>query len=81
MDMSVTVNREDEELYRKAASLITEVIGNYTERYKGLKSEKEIHYMALVDIALRHAFEKKRNDVTPLLDILSGFTKEIKSSL
>ena len=30
-DMAVKINRDDEELYRKSATLITEVVGNYTQ--------------------------------------------------
>lgn len=78
IDMSVKIPRADEELYRRAASLITEVLSNYNEHYKGLKSDKEIHYMALVDIALRLGREQQRNDITPMLDILSAYSREIK---
>lgn len=78
-DMSVRINRSDEELYRNAATHITEAVGNYTDYYKGLKSEKEILYMALVDIALRYEREAKRNDVTPYSDVLKKLTSEIEA--
>ena len=51
--ISVNINREDEEYYRKAEKLITTVVNSYASVYKGRKSEKEILYMALIDIALR----------------------------
>jgi len=80
-DMAVKINRQDEEMYRNAATLITEVVGSYTDYYKGLKSEKEIHYMALVDIALRFQRESKRNDITPFSDVLKQLTGEINAVL
>lgn len=79
--MSVRIPRQDEELYRRAATNITEVVGNYTSYYKGLKSEKEILYMALVDIALRYEREARRNDVTPYSDVMNELTSMIKTVL
>lgn len=81
IDMAVTIDRKDEEIYRRAATLISEVIGMYTEHYKGLKSDKEIHYMALVDISLRLMREQQRNDVQPMLDILGSLNKEVEEVL
>ncbi|MCM1077991.1 MAG: cell division protein ZapA [Bacteroidales bacterium] len=80
-DMAVKIDRQDEEMYRHLASLITEVIGSYTSYYKGLKSEKEILYMALVDIALRYEREAKRNDVTPISDAIKKLSAEITEVL
>lgn len=77
--MSVRIDRSEEELYRRAATNITEAVGNYSNYYKGLKSEKEILYMALVDIALRYEREVKRNDVTPYSDVLKKLTSEIEA--
>lgn len=76
-DMAVRIDRSDEEMYRRAAMNITEAVGNYTDYYKGLKSEKEILYMALVDIALRYEREARRNDVTPYSDAIKKLTDEI----
>lgn len=78
-DMSVRINRADEEMYRNAATNITEAVGNYTSYYKGLKSEKEILYMALVDIALRYEREARRNDITPYSEVLAKLTSEIEA--
>lgn len=80
-DMMVRVDRAEEELYRKSAQLITEVLGSYSQHYKGAKSEKDIMYMALVDISLRYERESKRNDVTPYSDMLEKLTGEIKEAL
>lgn len=80
-DMNVKINREDEEMYRKGATLITEVVGSYMDYYKGLKSDKDILYMALVDIVLRFQREAKRNDVTPFSKILAELSTEITDAL
>lgn len=80
-DMAVKISRDDEEMYRKTATLITQVVGDYTSYYKGLKSEKEILYMALVDITMRYQREAVRNDVQPISDVLEKLTQEIKSVL
>ncbi len=79
--ITVNVNREEEEYYRKSEKLITQVIGSYTSVYKGKKSEKEILYMALVDIALRYQKEAARNDTVPYSDILVKLTSEIEEAL
>lgn len=77
MEIPVTINREDEELYRKIGVLISRVVASYMEKYKGLKSDKEIFYMALINIALRYGREAKRNDLEPLLGTLANLQKEI----
>ena len=80
-DMAVKINRSDEEMYRNAATLITEVVNNYTTYCKGPKSEKEILYMALVDITLRYEREAKRNDITPYSEALKQLSSEINAAL
>lgn len=80
-DMAVKIDRKDEEMYRKAATLITEVVGSYSNYYKGLKSDKDILYMALVDIALRYEREAGRNDIVPYSDVLKQLTDEINAVL
>lgn len=79
--MTVRVNRADEELYRKAATLITEAVGNYASVYKGLKSEKDILYMALVDVALRYEREALRNDTAPYSDTMRQLAGEIDTAM
>ena len=79
--ISVNINREDEEYYRKAEKLITTGVNSYASVYKGRKSEKEILYMALIDIALRYQKEAARNDTLPYSDILGQLTSEIEDAL
>ena len=80
-DMSVTIPRADEGCYRLGAKLIADVVNSYSSVYKGRKSEKEILYMALIDIALRYEKEAKRHDVVPVTDILTKLTVEIEEAL
>ena len=60
-DLSVRIPREDEEYYRKSAKLIDDIVNSYTKIFKGRKSDKEILYMALIDVALRYEKESDRN--------------------
>ena len=79
--MSVNIVREDEQDYRDAASQITETVNTYASIFKGRKSEKEILYMALIDIALRLRKESRRNDTAPYSDILEKLTSEIEEAM
>ena len=80
-DMPVNVRPEEEPLYRDAASLITSTVNAYASRYKGIKGEKDILYMALVDIALRYEMQLSRNDTQPYREMLSKLTSEIEDTL
>ena len=80
-DLSVNIPRDDEEYYRKSAKLINDIVNSYSKIFKGRKSDKEILYMALIDIALRYEKEVGRNDTQPYDDILSKLTSEIEDAL
>lgn len=80
-DLSVRIPREDEEYYRKSANLIDDIVNSYTKIFKGRKSDKEILYMALIDVALRYEKESDRNDTKPYDDILEKLTSEIEDAL
>jgi len=82
-DTVVTVNvpREDEPLYRKDAELINELLNIYYSNFKGIKSDKEIVYFAMIDLGLRLQRELQRNDTKPYADILQQLTSEIESEL
>ena len=80
-DLSVRIPREDEEYYRKSAKLIDDIVNSYTKIYKGLKSDKEILYMALLDVALRYEKEEGKNDTQPYNEILEKLTAEIEDAL
>ena len=80
-DMPVIIDRENEFTYREAAKDINEAINAYSEVFKGKKSDKEILYMALIDIAYNYELQKSRNDTAPVNDILSQITSEIEEAL
>ena len=81
-EMSVMVFPHEEEAYRKAAKLINDTVNTY---YKVLadrgKSDVDILYAALLDIAVRLSKESKRNDTAPYSDILSKLNSEIEEAL
>ena len=80
-EIPVNVYRDEEELYRKAAKLITETVNLYASHFRGQKSDKELLYMSLIDIALKYEREAKRNDAGPVNDILAKLTSEVESAL
>ena len=80
-DIPVKVDREDEYFYREAAKLISSTVNKYAEVFKTKKSEKEILYMAMIDIALHYEKEKGNNDTSEYDNILSSLTKEIERVL
>lgn len=74
-EISVNVPRDEEVFYRRAAKEITDTINTYASIFNGRKTEKELMYMALIDIALRH--EKEKN----VEDVLQSLIKEIEDVL
>lgn len=80
-DLTVRIPREDEEYYRKSAKLIDDIVNSYTKIFKGRKSDKEILYMALLDVALRYEKEEGKNDTQPYNEILEKLTAEIEDAL
>ena len=80
-DLSVKIPREDEEYYRKSGKLINDIVNSYSKIFKGRKSDKEILYMALIDVALRFEKESDKNDTQPYNDILNKLTAEIEDTL
>ena len=66
---TVHTKREDEESYRKSAKL------------KGIKSEKDIQLMVMLDIAMRYEQTAGRNDTKPYIETLQTLTEEIESAL
>lgn len=80
-EIPIRIDREEEEIYRRAASLVTSIVNVYSNRAQGKRGTIEILYMALVDIALKYEKEAKRNDTKPFHDILTTLTKEIEDAL
>ena len=77
-EIEVTI---DEELYRRAAKLITDRYNAYAQAYKGRKGEHTIALMTLIDIALLHERERSKNDTAPYDDVLAKLTSEIEEAL
>ncbi|MCR4583491.1 MAG: cell division protein ZapA [Prevotella sp.] len=80
-DIDVTVDREEEAYYRRAADLVTKRYNAYAQRYSGRKGEHTISLMTLVDIALLYERERGKNDTAPYDDILKKLTDEIEAAL
>jgi len=80
-EFPVRIPREEEEYYRKAAKLISDTVNSYAAVFKGQKEDKDLLYMALIDIALRYEKEQGRNDTAPFNDILGKLTSEIEDVL
>ena len=58
-----------------------DTINTYSTLFKGKKGDKDIIYMAMLDIALRYKKEGVRNDTAPFNDILNKLTSEIEDAL
>lgn len=79
--ISIMVPKEQESNYREAGKMINDRLNAYFSAYKGLKSDKEIIYYAMIDIALRCVAESRKNDVSPITDVLTALTAEIEDAL
>lgn len=80
-DIPVNVFPDDEPFCRNAAKLITDKVNQFSEIYRHSRSEKDILYMAMLDIAINLELEKAKNDTEPYDDILSKITDEIEDAL
>lgn len=80
-DIRVNVLPDDEPFCRNAAKLITDTVNQFSEVYKKSRSEKEILYMAMLDIAINLEIEKSSNDTQPYDNILSKLTAEVEEAL
>ncbi len=80
-DVHVSIEREDEAYYRRAAKLVSERYGAYAQVFKGRKGDHSIALMTLIEIALRYEKELDRNDTSPYDKILGKLTAEIEDAL
>ena len=80
-EIDVTINREDEALYRAAAAYITKRYNVYAHSFNGKKSNHTIALMVMVDIALRLERELRRNDTAPFDDVIAALTDELEQVL
>ena len=56
-EINVTINRDEEELYRAAAKMITDRYNVYAKLFKGRKGDHTIALMTLIDVALQYQRE------------------------
>ena len=76
-EINVTINREEEELDRSAAKMITDRYNVYAKLFKGRKGDHTIALMTLIDVALQYQREHSRNDTAPYDEVLSQLSAEI----
>ena len=79
-EIEVTVDRADEEYYRRAAKLITDRYNAYAQAYKGRKGEHTISLMTLIDISLMYEHQRAKNDTAPYESVLAKLTSEIEEA-
>ena len=80
-DMELNVPYEKEGYYRDCAKIINDAINLYAGHFKGKKSDKQILYMAFIDIAERYVEEHQKHNEIPFVDMLSKLTSEIDDAL
>lgn len=80
-DISVIIDREDEEFYRKAAKLITDRYNAYAGRFKGHKTDHTVALMTLIDVAFTYEKQLVNNDTSPYDNVLARLTAEIEEAL
>ena len=76
----MTINRKDEELYRKAATMINEKVNTYRERVPGGKREDYI-VMVAYEFAFELANKRWENDTLPYQKKLEELTRELEERL
>ena len=76
-EINVTINRDEEELYRAAAKMITDRYNVYAKLFQGRKGDHTIALMTLIDVALQYQREHTRNDTSPYETVLSQLSAEI----
>lgn len=76
----ITVRRDQEDVYRKAARLINEKLGRYEQSYPNLSYERYTS-VALLDFAVQVIQTQKQKDQSPYEDVVKRLTEEIAQLL
>ena len=76
----ITVRRDQEEVYRKAARLINEKLGRYEQSYPNLSYERYTS-VAVLDFAVQVIQTQKQKDQSPYEDVVKRLTEEIAQLL
>jgi len=77
---SITVQREQEELYRKAARMINEKLRRYEQSYPNLSYERYMS-VALLDFAVQVLQYQNAKDESPYTDTLARLSDELTALL
>ena len=80
-ELALTIKKEQEEYYRSAAKLIIEKVNSYSKLYTGKRSEKDILFMSMLDIAFHYKIEEARNNTEPFIVIFDKLTSEIEETI
>ena len=76
----ITVRRDQEEVYRKAARQINENLGRYEQSYPNLSYERYTS-VALLDFAVQVIQSQMQKDQSPYEDVVKRLTDEITQLL
>lgn len=76
----LTIQREEEEFIRKAASRINELITKYKKRFSNDKTDDYLS-MAALQLATELVKLENQKDVSPVFDLLTDIEQELDNSL
>lgn len=76
----VTIRRDEEEIYREAAKMITSKLNLYKTRFPNQGNEKYM-FMTLLDITLNLLKNKEANDTAPYEEALTQLMKEVDETI
>lgn len=77
-NITLSIPREDEAIYREAAKCINDKLNTYRSRLSNLKKEEYIN-LVMLDVAVNFVKEKQRNDTQPYRDLVGRLTDELES--
>ncbi|RHJ92469.1 cell division protein ZapA [Parabacteroides bouchesdurhonensis] len=75
----LTIERRDEEIYRKAELRVREVVALYQSRFG--RDMKDLLAMAAVHLALQNLQLKDKNDTSPFTEKIQQLTDELEEYL
>lgn len=77
--LPLTVNQEDEPIYREAARMINDRLEAYQTKYRAanLTQEYMLSFSAL-DIAVRLVRQQRTTDIGPVEEIIKSLTAELE---
>jgi cell division protein ZapA len=78
---SLRINREEEELARKAAKQIKTLFDQYQTKYPKSADEKDCLAMAALQLSIENLQLEKRNDTTPFVEKIQQMTNLLETYL